>query len=62
MDVHSDVGAVAAQNDEVPLNAIRAFVTVAREGSVARAATTLGTTQSSVSRYLSVLRDYLGAT
>ncbi|MEY9981569.1 LysR family glycine cleavage system transcriptional activator [Bradyrhizobium yuanmingense] len=52
---------VAAQDDEVPLNAIRAFVTVAREGSVTRAATTLGTTQSSVSRYLSVLRDYLGA-
>ncbi|WP_092303746.1 LysR family transcriptional regulator [Bradyrhizobium sp. Ghvi] len=52
---------MAAQNDEVPLNAIRAFVTVAREGSVTRAATALGTTQSSVSRYLSVLRDYLGA-
>ncbi|MCA1386013.1 MULTISPECIES: LysR family transcriptional regulator [unclassified Bradyrhizobium] len=52
---------VAAQDDEVPLNAIRAFVTVAREGSVTRAATTLRTTQSSVSRYLSVLRDYLGA-
>lgn len=52
---------MAAQDDEVPLNAIRAFVTVAREGSVTRAACSLGTTQSSVSRYLSVLRDYLGA-
>ncbi|MGY3387625.1 DNA-binding transcriptional LysR family regulator [Bradyrhizobium sp. USDA 3311] len=49
---------MAAQDDEVSLNAIRAFV---REGSVTRAATTLGTTQSSGSRYLSVLRDYLGA-
>nr|WP_271612178.1 LysR family transcriptional regulator [Bradyrhizobium sp. CCBAU 21362] len=58
-DVHS--GAGADGGNEVPLNAIRAFVTVAREGSVTRAATTLGTTQSSVSRYLSVLRDYLGA-
>ncbi len=52
---------MATQDEEVPLNAVRAFVTVAREGSVTRAATTLGTTQSSVSRYLAVLRDYLGA-
>lgn len=52
---------MAAQDNEVPLNAIRAFVIVAREGSVRRAASSLGTTQSSVSRYLSVLRDYLGA-
>ncbi|MGY3591779.1 LysR family glycine cleavage system transcriptional activator [Bradyrhizobium sp. USDA 4341] len=52
---------MAAQDDDVPLNAIRAFVTVAREGSVTRAASSLGTTQSSVSRYLSVLREYLGA-
>ncbi|MHC1949644.1 LysR family transcriptional regulator [Bradyrhizobium sp. UFLA06-06] len=51
---------MAAEHDEVPLNAIRAFVTIAREGSVTRAARTLGTTQSSVSRYLAVLQDYLG--
>ncbi|MGY3473612.1 LysR family transcriptional regulator [Bradyrhizobium ottawaense] len=49
-----------AEHDDVPLNAIRVFVTIAREGSVTRAARTLGTTQSSVSRYLSVLRDYFG--
>ncbi|MCC8964790.1 LysR family transcriptional regulator [Bradyrhizobium sp. Pear76] len=51
---------MAAEHDEVPLNAIRAFVTIAREGSVTRAASALGTTQSSVSRYLAVLQDYLG--
>ncbi|MGY3396537.1 LysR family glycine cleavage system transcriptional activator [Bradyrhizobium sp. USDA 3311] len=51
---------MAAEHDDVPLNAIRAFVTIAREGSVTRAATTLGTTQSSVSRYLAVLQDYFG--
>ncbi|MDA9431466.1 LysR family transcriptional regulator [Bradyrhizobium sp. CCBAU 51627] len=51
---------MAAQNDDVPLNAIRAFVTIAREGSVTRAASSLGTTQSSVSRYLAVLQDYFG--
>ncbi|SPP98049.1 LysR family transcriptional regulator [Bradyrhizobium vignae] len=49
-----------AEHDDVPLNAIRVFVTIAREGSVTRAARTLGTTQSSVSRYLSVLQDYFG--
>ncbi|MGY4473562.1 LysR family transcriptional regulator [Bradyrhizobium sp. USDA 3364] len=51
---------MAAEHDEVPLNAIRAFVTIAREGSVTRAATVLGTTQSSVSRYLAVLQGYFG--
>ncbi|TKV74046.1 LysR family transcriptional regulator [Bradyrhizobium elkanii] len=51
---------MAAEQDEVPLNAIRVFVSIAREGSVTRAASALGTTQSSVSRYLSVLQDYLG--
>ncbi|KWV55273.1 LysR family transcriptional regulator [Bradyrhizobium macuxiense] len=51
---------MAAEYDEVPLNAIRAFVTIAREGSVTRAATALGTTQSSVSRYLAVLQGYFG--
>ncbi|MBB4365307.1 LysR family glycine cleavage system transcriptional activator [Bradyrhizobium sp. CIR18] len=49
-----------AEHDDVPLNAIRVFVTIAREGSVTRAARTLGATQSSVSRYLSVLQDYFG--
>ncbi|MGY3622009.1 LysR family transcriptional regulator [Bradyrhizobium sp. USDA 10063] len=52
---------MAAEHDEVPLNAIRVFVTIAREGSVTRAARALGTTQSSVSRYLAVLQDYLGS-
>jgi len=51
---------MAAEHDDVPLNAIRAFVTIAREGSVTRAASSLGTTQSSVSRYLAVLQDYFG--
>ncbi|MCP1835462.1 LysR family glycine cleavage system transcriptional activator [Bradyrhizobium sp. USDA 4532] len=51
---------MAAEYDEVPLNAVRAFVTIAREGSVTRAANALGITQSSVSRYLAVLQEYLG--
>ncbi|MEY9104450.1 LysR family glycine cleavage system transcriptional activator [Bradyrhizobium yuanmingense] len=51
---------MAAEHDDVPLNAIRAFVTIAREGSVTRAPSSLGTTQSSVSRYLAVLQDYFG--
>ncbi|MDF0498405.1 LysR family transcriptional regulator [Bradyrhizobium yuanmingense] len=51
---------MAAEHNEVPLNAIRVFVTIAREGSVTRAASALGTTQSSVSRYLAVLQDYFG--
>ncbi|WP_346770969.1 LysR family transcriptional regulator [Bradyrhizobium sp. 49] len=33
---------------------------IAREGSATRAASTLGTTQSWVSRYLAVLQDYFG--
>lgn len=52
---------MSAEDDEVPLNAIRAFVMIAREGGVTRAASALGATQSSVSRYLAVLEDYLGA-
>ena len=47
---------------DVPLNAIRAVVTIAREGSLTEAAKVLNTTQSSASRYLAVLEDYLGAT
>lgn len=47
--------------DILPLNSIRAFVAIARERSVTRAAASLGTTQSSVSRHLAVLEAYLGA-
>lgn len=50
------------QNREVlPLNAIRVFVTIAREQSVTRAAKALGITQSAASRHLAVLERYLGA-
>ncbi|MQW44735.1 LysR family transcriptional regulator [Sinorhizobium meliloti] len=52
---------MATSDRDIPLNAIRAFVTIARERSVTRAAKALGTTQSSVSRYLAVLEEYLGA-
>lgn len=52
---------MATETDEVPLNAIRVFVTIAREGSVTRAASALRMTQSSVSRYLAVLQEYLGS-
>ncbi|MGC0320853.1 LysR family glycine cleavage system transcriptional activator [Bradyrhizobium sp. USDA 326] len=48
-------------DNRLPLNAIRAFVKVSRERSVTRAASALGLTQSSVSRHLSVLEEYLGA-
>ncbi|QOZ29630.1 LysR family transcriptional regulator [Bradyrhizobium sp. CCBAU 51753] len=51
---------MASEHDDAPLNAIRVFVTIAREGSVTRAASVLRATQSSVSRYLAVLQDYLG--
>ncbi|MDQ7251039.1 LysR family transcriptional regulator [Dongia sedimenti] len=44
------------------LNAVRAFVQIARERSVTRAARSLDITQSSVSRHLAVLESYLGAT
>lgn len=53
---------MSGEDQEVPLNAIRAFVTIARERNVTRAAKVLGTTQSSASRYLAVLEEYLGAT
>ncbi|NTE66241.1 LysR family transcriptional regulator [Agrobacterium tumefaciens] len=49
------------KDDDVPLNAVRAFVVIAREGSVTRAAKALRTRQSSVSRFLSVLEEYMGA-
>ncbi|WEX07199.1 LysR family transcriptional regulator [Chelativorans sp. AA-79] len=49
------------EDEALPLNSVRAFVAIAREKSVTRAAHTLGTTQSSVSRHLAVLENYLGA-
>ncbi|WP_192178481.1 MULTISPECIES: LysR family transcriptional regulator [Mesorhizobium] len=46
---------------DLSLNAVRAFVQVARDNSVTRASKTLGITQSSVSRHLAVLEEYFGA-
>lgn len=51
---------MSKEDQDVPLNAIRAFVMIARHGGVSGAARALGTTQSSVSRHLSVLEHYLG--
>lgn len=50
-----------AEEETLSLNAVRAFVEIARERSVTRAARTLGITQSSVSRHLAVLETYFGA-
>lgn len=50
-----------SEEQDLSLNAVRAFVQVARDGSVTRASKTLGITQSSVSRHIAVLEDYLGA-
>lgn len=47
---------------DLSLNAVRAFVQIARELSVTRAARSLGITQSSASRHLAVLEEYFGAT
>lgn len=47
--------------DALPLNAIRVFVTIAREESVTAAAKALGITQSAASRHLAVLEKHLGA-
>jgi len=49
-----------AEEKGLSLNAVRAFVQVAREGSVTKAAKSLGITQSSVSRHLLVLETYFG--
>jgi LysR family transcriptional regulator, glycine cleavage system transcriptional activator len=49
------------RDQDIPLNAIRAFVAIARERSVSGAAASLGTTQSSISRHLAVLETFLGA-
>ncbi|KUM25908.1 LysR family transcriptional regulator [Mesorhizobium loti] len=47
--------------ESLPLNSVRAFVVIAREKSVTRAAVVLGVAQSAVSRHLAVLEDYLGS-
>ena len=52
---------MADKTEALPLNAIRAFVMIARESNVSRAALVLGITQSAVSRHLAVLERYLGA-
>ncbi|MCG8354168.1 MAG: LysR family transcriptional regulator [Kiloniellales bacterium] len=49
------------RKEALPLNAIRAFVMIARESNLTRAARVLGITQSAVSRHLAVLESYLGA-
>jgi len=49
-----------SEEEDLSLNAVRAFVQIARERSVTRAASRLGVTQSSVSRHLAVLETYLG--
>ncbi|UVK35517.1 LysR family transcriptional regulator (plasmid) [Mesorhizobium sp. AR10] len=49
------------EEKDLSLNAVRAFVQVARDNSVTRASKTLGITQSSVSRHLAVLEEYFGA-
>lgn len=49
-----------AEDRDVSLNAVRAFIQVARHNGVTSASKALGITQSSVSRHLAVLEDYLG--
>jgi LysR family glycine cleavage system transcriptional activator len=49
------------EEKDLSLNAVRAFVQVARDNSVTKASKTLGITQSSVSRHLAVLEEYFGA-
>ena len=44
-----------------PLNAVRAFEAVARNGSVTRAARELSVTQGAVSRHVGTLEEWLGA-
>lgn len=52
---------VVTEETDLSLNAVRAFVQVARDNSVTKASKTLGITQSSVSRHLAVLEEYFGA-
>lgn len=54
-------GVDVSDEDDLPLNAVRAFVQIARDRSVTRAAKSLGITQSSVSRHLAVLEAYFGS-
>lgn len=49
------------EEKDLSLNAVRAFVQVARDNSVTQASRTLGVTQSSVSRHVAVLEAYFGA-
>ncbi|MER9222275.1 LysR family transcriptional regulator [Mesorhizobium sp. M0644] len=49
------------EEKDLSLNAVRAFIQIARDNSVTRASKTLGITQSSVSRHLAILEEYLGA-
>ena len=53
-------GTMAEETEALPLNAIRAFVMIARHTSVTRAAQALGITQSAASRHLAVLERHLG--
>lgn len=50
-----------AQQALPPLNAIRCYCAVVREGAITAAAATLGITQSAASRHVAVLERYLGA-
>lgn len=50
-----------AEERGLSLNAVRAFVQVARDNGITRAARSLGITQSSVSRHVAVLEEYFGA-
>lgn len=61
MDERADRGEILDEEKDLSLNAVRAFVQVARDNSVTRASKTLGITQSSVSRHLAVLEEYFGA-
>ncbi|MGX5806349.1 LysR family transcriptional regulator, partial [Bradyrhizobium sp. Arg314] len=61
MDGCDVCGEQSVSEQDLSLNAVRAFVQVARDGSVTRASKALGITQSSVSRHLAVLEAYLGA-
>lgn len=48
------------KTSEIPLVAIRAFVTIGRQGSFTRAAAALGVTQSAVSRHVATLEKAAG--
>ncbi|ASP20619.1 glycine cleavage system transcriptional activator [Antarctobacter heliothermus] len=48
------------KDSPLPLNALRVYVAIVRELSITKAAKTIGSTQSSVSRHLAVLEQYVG--